>query len=104
MTLTSMLAALGLGGSEDPRVEREIDVKDGYHPDRIVVPAGRPIRLKFRRRELLGCSREVVFPTLGVKQRLEAMTTTIVDLDPHAPGVIPFECGMGMLEGSVVVE
>ena len=59
------LAAVGLGSDEI-----EVKVERGYHPNKIEVSAGEPIRLRFLRRETSGCSREVVFPALGVRQTL----------------------------------
>ena len=54
--------------------EAMILVKGGYTPDTIVVRAGRPVRLNFRREETAACSEKVIFaePQLPAGPRLEA--------------------------------
>ena len=41
--------------------EAMILVKGGYTPDTIIVRAGRPVRLNFRREETASCSDKVIF-------------------------------------------
>ena len=41
--------------------EAMILVKGGYTPDTIIVHAGRPVRLNFRREETASCSDKVIF-------------------------------------------
>ena len=41
--------------------EAMILVKGGYTPDTIIVRAGRPVRLNFRREETATCSDKVIF-------------------------------------------
>jgi plastocyanin domain-containing protein len=85
-------------------VEHEIEVLHGYSPDRIVVSEGERIRLKFNRQEFASCSKVIVFPTLGIRETLAPVATTIIDVEARTPGEIPFTCGMGMLHGTIVVE
>lgn len=114
---TLLVAILGLGtltdarASDDPAHAHhaaaapiEIVVENGYHPDRIVVKAGQPVRLKFVRKEYSGCTLEVVFPTLGIRQELPTNEPVVVDLGTPAAGEIPFHCGMKMIHGVIVVE
>lgn len=82
----------------------EIVVKDGYHPDRIVVKEGQPVRLVFVRKEYSGCTLEVVFPTLNLRRELPPGERVTIDLGTQAAGQIPFHCGMKMIHGVVVVE
>jgi Cu(I)/Ag(I) efflux system membrane fusion protein len=82
----------------------KIRVKGGYTPDEIRVKAGRPLILQFYRDETSMCSREVVFPSLNIKRELPAWRTTEVRFTPPKAGEIPFECGMGMLHGRIIVE
>ena len=42
----------------------------GYRPARVEVAAGECVRLRFVRRDYGGCTREVVFPTLGLRREL----------------------------------
>lgn len=86
-----------------PRVV-EIKVAGGYHPDRVTVPAGEPVRLAFTRTEYSGCTLEVVFPTLGVRAKLPTNQRVEIDLGPLPAGEIPFHCGMNMVRGTLIVE
>jgi plastocyanin domain-containing protein len=59
--------------------------------------------LRFVRRDYGGCTREVVFPTLGLRRELPTGRPVTVDLPALPAGETPFECGMGMVRGAVVV-
>ena len=54
-------------------------------------------------RDVEGCTSEIVFPTLGIRRALPLRETVTVDLGRVGAGEIPFECGMGMVHGEVVV-
>lgn len=84
--------------------EMEIIVKGGYDPDVLVVEAGRPVRLDFRRNETADCSEEVVFGDFGIRKKLPAFQTTAVEFTPEAAGEYVFACGMGMMRGKLIVE
>ena len=84
--------------------EIEIQVKGGYDPDVLVVEAGRPVRLDFRRNETADCSEEVVFGDFGIRKKLPAFQTTPVEFTPEEPGEYTFTCGMSMMRGTLVVE
>lgn len=86
------------------RQEALITVKGGYDPDTIVVEAGRPVRLLFRRVETAACSEMVVFPDFGKSAHLPTGETIAVDLMPERAGEFEFTCQMGMLRGRLVVE
>lgn len=80
-----------------------IRVKGGYEPDIIVVEAGRPVRLHFRRQETAACSEVVVFPDYGVSRTLPPGETVTIELPAPQPGEYEFACRMGMLRGRLVV-
>jgi plastocyanin domain-containing protein len=108
---TLLALILGLGVHTDARAADvpetpaiEVAVNDGYHPDRIVVPEGRRVVLKFLRTEYTGCTSEVVFPTLDVRRALPPGEPVVIDLGTPARGEVPFHCGMKMIHGVVVVE
>lgn len=86
------------------RREAMILVKGGYAPDTIVVRAGEPVRLSFRREESSPCSEMVVFGDFGKSARLPEGDLVPVDLMPNEPGTFEFTCQMGMLRGRLVVE
>ena len=79
-------------------------VKGGYAPDTIVVRAGEPVRLTFRREESSPCSEMVVFGDLGKSAKLPEGEPVAVELLPSDPGTFEFTCQMGMLRGRLVVE
>lgn len=80
-----------------------IAVRGGYEPATVQVRRGVPVRLTFDRQETSGCSEEVVFPDLGVKRFLPAFARTTIELLPQQAGTFAFTCGMGMLNGRLVV-
>lgn len=81
-----------------------IDVRGRYEPETIVCRAGEPLRLTFFRHESWPCSDRVVFPDFGVEAQLPVHESVIVELLPEEPGEYDFTCGMGMLEGRLIVE
>jgi plastocyanin domain-containing protein len=81
-----------------------IKVRGGYSPDVIVVEAGKPLRLNFRREETAACSEQVLFPEFGKQATLTPFKTIPVELTPQKPGEYHFQCGMGMLRGKLIVE
>jgi plastocyanin domain-containing protein len=86
-----------------PVREIEVVVDGGYRPDRIEVAPGERVRLRFLRRDSSGCTRVVVFPSLGLRRELPTGRPVIVEVPARAAGETPFECGMGMVHGRVVV-
>lgn len=81
----------------------EIVVEGRYFPDVVHVQVGQPVRLRFTRKEESRCTDEVVFKTLGIRRSLPAWQSTTIEFTPSGEGEIPFECGMGMVHGKVVV-
>ncbi len=93
-------AALASSGYQ----EATVLVKGGYAPDTIVVRAGKPVRLTFRRQEASPCSEMVVFGDFAKSARLPEGELVPVELLPNQPGTFEFTCQMGMLRGRLVVE
>lgn len=87
-----------------PAQEVRIVIDGGYRPSRVVVTAGVPIRLVFLRREYNSCTKEVIFPTLGVRRALPVGEEVAIDLPAQAAGEVAFHCGMKMVRGKLVVE
>ncbi len=92
--------AAGSGGVQ----ETLITVKGGYTPDIIVVEAGKPVRLNFRREETAACSENVLLPDFKQQATLPPHKTVAIEFTPETPGEYGFHCAMGMLRGKVVVE
>ena len=75
-----------------------------FSPASITLEANRPTRLSFERRPDAQCAEEVVIADLGIRQPLAANATTTVELPPQPARTLSFACGMGMLEGKLLVE
>lgn len=86
-----------------PGQQLEVTVEKGYRPARLTARAGSPVRVTFLRNETAGCSKEVVFPGLGIRRALPTGERVTIDLPPLAAGIVPFTCGMGMLKGGIDV-
>lgn len=84
--------------------EAMILVKGGYSPDTLVVRAGKPVRLSFRREESSPCSEMVVFGDFAKSAKLPEGELVPVEFLPKEPGTYEFTCQMGMLRGRLVVE
>ena len=94
-----------LSGDHDAApITRRIRVHEGYEPDEVHVPAGRPARLVFFRDETVPCSERIVFPDFGLSVGLPPFQEIAVDLPAGAPGEHPFTCEMEMLHGRLVVD
>lgn len=93
-------ASLGSSGVQEAMVL----VKGGYTPDVIVVKAGRPVRLNFRREETASCSEMLVLPAFNKSVKLPTGETVAVEFTPDQPGEFPFSCQMGMFRGRLIVE
>jgi plastocyanin domain-containing protein len=84
--------------------EAMILVKGGYTPDAVVVRAGRPVRLNFRREETATCSDRVIFADFNRSAELPTGQTVAVELLPQEPGEYTFSCPMGMFRGRLIAE
>jgi plastocyanin domain-containing protein len=90
--------------AEAPAVrEIEVIVDRGYKPVRIEAMEGERVRLKFVRREYTPCTREVLLPSLNIRQELPPNKAVTVDLPPLKAGDVEFLCGMKMFRGTLVV-
>lgn len=94
-------SAVAAGSSAEPI---RIIVDGGYSPASVRVPAGRPVRLLFDRRDTSSCSEEVVFPDFGIRKFLPTGLSTEIELTPLRPGRYEFMCGMSMLRGTLIAE
>lgn len=72
-----------------------------FSPATLSATAGTPIDITFG--QGVGCVAEVVFPSLDVRENLEGGPVTI-NLNALEPGTYPFECGMDMQHGTLVVK
>lgn len=89
--------------SDEGIQEIDITVDGGYQPDRIVVEAGKPVRLNFFRKDPSSCVEQVILPDFNRSQELKLDDTTPVEFTPKKPGQYEFHCGMNMVRGELVV-
>jgi plastocyanin domain-containing protein len=74
-----------------------------YDPPRIEVPAGRPITLRFLRKDPSPCAEQVRFDDLGITAELPVGEPVTVTIPPQAAGEYAFTCQMQMYRGSLRV-
>lgn len=89
-----------------PRIadgEAQVDARGRSEPDTIVTHVGRPLRITFTRHDSWPCADRVVFPDFHVMADPPPRTDVVVELPPAEAGEYEFTCGMGILEGRLVV-
>jgi plastocyanin domain-containing protein len=80
-------------------------VEDGvYSPARIEVAKGRPVILRFLRKDPSPCAAKVIFGELGVSADLPIGEEREVRLEPPRSGEYGFNCEMNMYRGSLLVK
>jgi plastocyanin domain-containing protein len=81
----------------------EIIVDNGvYTPARIEVPAGKPVTLRFVRKDPSPCAEKALFDDLGISADLPVGKPLDVTLTPPRPGEYEFTCQMRMYRGMLV--
>lgn len=82
----------------------EIIVDQGvYTPSRIEVPVGRPIILRFLRKDPSPCAEKVLFDDFDIAADLPVNEPTDVVIIPKEPGEFEFTCQMRMYRGQLIV-
>jgi len=82
----------------------EVIVDNGvYIPARIEVPAGKPVTLRFFRKDPSPCAEKVIFSGLGLSRDLPLDKPQELTLTPEKSGEFEFTCQMGMYRGRLVV-
>jgi len=83
----------------------EIIVADGvYTPARIEVPAGKPVTLRFLRKDANPCAEKALFDGLGISADLPIGKPRDVVVTPPQPGEYEFTCQMRMYRGVLVAK
>lgn len=77
--------------------------KDGYTPAQINAKKGQPVKIAFYRADAENCGGEVIFPKLGIREKLPVGKTVVVTVTPKETGEFAFACGMDMLKGKLIV-
>jgi len=79
-------------------------INNGYTPGTIEVKLGKPVELTFVAGKEIGCGGTVMFPSLNLSKTVTASRSVEIKFTPKAAGTISFTCGMGMLQGKVIVK
>jgi plastocyanin domain-containing protein len=83
----------------------EIIVDNGvYTPARIEVPAGKPVTLRFLRKDPSPCAEKALFDDLGISADLTVGKPLDVIVTPPQPGEYEFTCQMRMYRGTLVAK
>ncbi len=81
----------------------EILVENGvYTPARIETPVGKPVTLRFLRKDPSPCAERVLFDGLGVSAELPLGKPVTLTVTPDKPGEYEFTCQMRMYRGTLV--
>ena len=91
------------GAAADGRVAISV-TEDGFVPNEVTVPFGRPVTLVVTRRTDKTCATELVMPAMDIKQALPLDEAVEVTFTPKARGTLDYACGMDMVKGKVIVK
>ncbi|MFZ5425116.1 MAG: cupredoxin domain-containing protein [Patescibacteria group bacterium] len=83
--------------------EITITVEGGYKPNVIKVKKGKPVTLKFYRKDASSCLDEVVIPDFNIREHLGLNKTTNIVINPAEVGEYEISCGMNMFHGKIKV-
>ncbi|MGH9337470.1 MAG: efflux RND transporter periplasmic adaptor subunit, partial [Vicinamibacteria bacterium] len=94
------------GGVATPGVQTaRVTLGDaGYEPATLSFKAEVPAQVTFVRTSDKTCGTEILFPGLDIRKDLPLNEPVVVEFTPEKAGEIAFACGMGMLQGRIVVE
>ncbi|MBI5705745.1 MAG: cupredoxin domain-containing protein [Armatimonadetes bacterium] len=76
----------------------------GYQPGTVTAKAGMRLELTFTLGKRPGCASTVSFPGLKIKKSIPAGKGVVIKFTPAKAGEVPFECGMGMYKGKIIVK
>ncbi|HVY54818.1 MAG TPA: cupredoxin domain-containing protein [Thermodesulfobacteriota bacterium] len=83
----------------------EITVDGGvYTPSLLRVPAGKPVTLRFLRKDPSPCAEKVIFGGLDISADLPVGEPYDLEIAPTKPGEYDFTCQMAMYRGKLIVE
>jgi cobalt-zinc-cadmium efflux system membrane fusion protein len=79
-----------------------VDVTEkGFSGSATPVRAGVPVRMTFTRKTNVTCATELAIPDHGIRQNLPLNTPVTVEFTPRKD--VTYQCGMGMLSGTLTV-
>jgi plastocyanin domain-containing protein len=75
---------------------------NGYSPNSFVLKTGVPVKWNIDVKQLTGCNSQLILRDYGITKNLQQGLNTI-EFTPDKEGTFTFNCGMGMLRGSLIV-
>lgn len=93
---------LGIRPVASPQLASVRVTAEGFEPKALSLVAGVPARVTFTRTTNETCATEVAVPAYGIRRALPLDEPVAVEFTPRA-GETSFQCGMGMLRGTLVV-
>jgi plastocyanin domain-containing protein len=82
-----------------------VTVDDGvYDPAYIRASAGKPLTLRFLRRDPSPCAQQVIFQGLDISEELPVGKPKDIQVQADEPGEYRFTCQMNMYQGKLKVE
>ena len=103
MSLIGCGAASKSGGANDGRVAISV-TEQGFEPDSVTVPVGKPVTLVVTRRTTKTCATDLVMPAENINRPLPLGQAVEITFTPDKPGELDYACAMGMYKGKVVVK
>jgi sulfite exporter TauE/SafE len=89
--------------ADDGVVEVRLSVAGArFTPSDLQIPADKAVRLIVDRPDTDPCSKQIVFPGLGISQDLADNGSTTIDLPATKAGTFAMTCGMGMMSGRLI--
>ena len=83
----------------------DIIVNDGvYTPAHIEIEVGKPVMLKFLRKDPSPCAEKVIFSALNISEELPINKKKAIQLKIEQPGEYEFTCQMQMYRGTLIVK
>lgn len=80
----------------------KMDVDPGFTPSSFMITKGVPVRWEINGVRVSGCTNTIVIPKLGISQKLNK-GMNVIEFTPEESGILPFSCGMGMVNGRFTV-
>ena len=82
----------------------DIIVDGGYTPNVISIPKGKTTTINFTRTDASSCLEEVILSAFKIRKYLPLQQKVTIEVTPEKSGTFPFECGMGMFHGKIIVQ
>ena len=103
----ALTGLVGCGKSQAATPLADVTASEhGFSPSSLRLPLGGPgsrTSVSFVRTTDQTCATEVVFPDLGINQKLPLNQPVRVEVPTDTAKSLTFQCGMGMYKGALVV-